>query len=126
MSEAIDWDPIRALAQRVVRNGEPLVLTADVRELLLRTAREVAISPGEAEQAIATTDGAMKLLTECSHRIHDGSWRVMRALNRMYKNKKAGDFDSARQEMRDVLAVEVVPYYRELAQEQLDDMADEP
>ena len=50
----------------------------------------------------------------------------MDALHRMYRHQKAGDFDSARQEMRDVLAVEVVPRYRETAQGQLDDMAVEP
>ncbi|RKH42223.1 DUF2379 domain-containing protein [Corallococcus sicarius] len=50
----------------------------------------------------------------------------MRALHRMYGHEESGDYDSARQEMRDVLAVEVVPYYRQLAQEQLDDLDDEP
>ena len=32
----------------------------------------------------------------------------------------------SRQEMREVLDVEVVPFYRERAQDALDDMADEP
>jgi DUSAM domain-containing protein len=124
MSETIDWDPIRSLAQRVLRQGAPLELTEDVRALLLRTAREVAIS--DAEQALTTETGALALLSECSCRIHDGSWRLVRALRRMRQHQEAGDYDSARQEMRDVLAVEVVPYYRMLAQEQLDDLADEP
>ncbi|MCP3143162.1 DUSAM domain-containing protein [Pyxidicoccus xibeiensis] len=124
MSEEIDWDPIRSLAQRVLRHGAPLELTDDVRALLLRTAREVAIS--DVEAALETYAGALELLSECSRRIHDGSWRLMRALHQMYRHQKAGDFDSARQEMRDVLTVEVVPYYREIAQEQLADMADEP
>ncbi|KFE58508.1 hypothetical protein DB31_6237 [Hyalangium minutum] len=35
-------------------------------------------------------------------------------------------FGSARQEMRDVLKVEVVPHYRALAEGQLEDMADAP
>lgn len=50
----------------------------------------------------------------------------MDALHRVYEHKDKRDFDSARQEMRNVLAVEVVPYHRTLAQEQLDDMAKEP
>ncbi|QSQ24797.1 DUSAM domain-containing protein [Pyxidicoccus parkwayensis] len=124
MSKEIDWDPFRALAQRVLRHGAPLELTDDVRTLLSRTAREVAIS--DAESALKTNAGALELLSECSRRIQDGSWRLMRALNQMYRHQKTGDFDSARQEMRNVLAVEVVPLYREIAQEQLDDMADEP
>jgi DUSAM domain-containing protein len=44
----------------------------------------------------------------------------------MYRHQEVGDFDSARQEMRDVLSVEVVPLYREIAQEQLEDMDDKP
>ncbi|SEN20149.1 DUSAM domain-containing protein [Stigmatella aurantiaca] len=79
-----DGGPFRVLASRTLRDNAPLVLTDDVRALLLRTAREVAIPDAD------------------------------------------GEFDGARQEMRDVLAVEVVPYYLLLAQEQLDDMADEP
>jgi DUSAM domain-containing protein len=123
MSEKIDWDPIRALARRVIREGAPLVLSDDVRALLLHTAREVGISDADAEQALATEEGALELLRESSRRITDGSNRLMDALHRMYRHQKAGDFDSARQEMRDVLAVEVVPRYRETAQGQLDDLA---
>jgi DUSAM domain-containing protein len=124
MSERIDWDPIRGLAQRVLRHGAPLEVTEDVQALLLRTAREVAIS--DAASALKSDAGALALLSECSRRIHDGSVRLMRALHRMYRHQEAGDFESARQEMRNVLGVEVVPLYREIAQEQLEDMADEP
>lgn len=44
----------------------------------------------------------------------------------MWRYQRAGDYDSARRQMRDVLAVEVVPYYRAMAQGQLDDLADDP
>lgn len=125
MSEKVDWDPIRALARRVIHNGAPLVLDHDVRAILRRTAREVGISDTDAESALATEAGALELLRESSRRITDGSNRLMDALHRMYRHQKAGDFDSARQEMRGVLAVEVVPRYRETAQGQLEDMADE-
>lgn len=126
MSEKIDWDPIRALARRVIREGAPLVLDDDVRALLRRTAREVGISDANAEQALSTEVGALELLRESSRRITDGSNRLMDALHRMYRHQKAGDFDSARQEMREVLAIEVVPLYREIAEGQLEDMAEEP
>ncbi|AKQ69951.1 hypothetical protein A176_006863 [Myxococcus hansupus] len=56
--------------------------------------------------------------------IKEGSWRLMRALNRMYQHKRAGDLDSARQEMRDVLSAEVVPFYRDVAAGQLEDLED--
>ena len=125
MSERIDWDPIRALARRVLGEGAPLIVSDDVRALLRRTAREVGISDADTAQSLATDEGALELLRESSRRITDGSNRLMDALHRMYRHQKAGDFDRARQEMRDVLAVEVVPRYRETAQGQLDDMADE-
>ncbi|MFP2909606.1 DUF2379 family protein [Pyxidicoccus sp. 3LFB2] len=44
----------------------------------------------------------------------------------MWRFQRAGDCDSARQQMRNILAVEPVPYYRAMAQGQLDDMADDP
>jgi len=126
MSEKVDWDPLRALARKVIGEGAPFVLDGDVRALLRRTAREVGISDTDAARALTTEAGALELLHESSRRITEGSNRLMDALHRMYRHQKAGDFDSARQEMRDVLAVEVVPRYRETAQGQLEDLEDEP
>ncbi|MCE9673239.1 DUSAM domain-containing protein [Myxococcus stipitatus] len=122
METQLDWTPLRALARSVLRDGGPLLLTDEVRDLLRRTAQEVAL--GEAD--VDTHEGALAVLHECSRRITEGSNRLGDALHRMYRHKEAGDYDSARQEMRDVLAVEVVPLYREIAQDQLDDMADQP
>jgi DUSAM domain-containing protein len=124
MSARPDWNPVRALAQRVLREDAPLVLTDDVRALLLCTAREVAIN--NAEDALSTEAGALELLSESMRRIRDGSNRLTDALHRMWNYQKVGDYDSARQEMRTVLAVEVVPYYRALAQEQLEGMDEMP
>ncbi|WP_075004902.1 DUSAM domain-containing protein [Stigmatella aurantiaca] len=118
-----NWDEIRDLSRRVLREGAPLVLTEEVRALLLRTAQEVAISG--AEVALCNDTSTLALLRECARRITEGSNRLMDAVHRMYRYQDAGDFERARQEMRDVLAVEVVPYYRETAQGQLDDMADD-
>ena len=126
MTDEIDWDPIRALARRVLREGERFALTADVRDLLKRTAPEVGISDTDAERSLMTEAGALELLRESARRIREGSSRLVNALHRMYKHKAAGDFDSARQEMRGVLAVEVVPLYRETAQGQLEDLEDAP
>ncbi|RKH13293.1 DUF2379 domain-containing protein [Corallococcus praedator] len=124
MTTQPDWDAIRDLSQRVLREGAPLVLTEDTRALLHRTADEVAIP--DATSALQSDDGALALLRECSHRISEGSNRLMDALDRMYRHQDAGNYEDARKEMRDVLSVEVVPYYREAAQGQLDDMADTP
>lgn len=112
----IDWEPIQALAKRVLEQGEPLELTEETRALLLRSAREVAIGDEEAETALHSGSTATTLLREAWRRIFEGSWRLSRAQNRAYDLRDAGDLDGARQVMRDVLAVEVVPFYREQAE----------
>ncbi|MCY1032389.1 DUSAM domain-containing protein [Corallococcus sp. BB11-1] len=124
MTTPPNWDAIRDLSRRVIREGAPLLRTEDTRALLLRTADEVAIA--DAASALQSDDGALTLLHECSRRISEGSNRLMDALDRMYRHQDAGNYEDARQEMREVLSVEVVPYYREAAQGQLDDMADNP
>lgn len=125
MSDKLDWTPVRALARRV-RDGERLTLTDEVRGLLERTATEVGISKADAAPALAGAEEAEALLLECARRIKEGSDRIVDALYRSKRHRQAGDYDSARQEMRDVLAVEVVPHYREIAENQLEALADEP
>ena len=122
MSEKIDWDPIRNLARRVFERNEPLELTGDTRALLLKGAREVAISQQDAEDALSALPTAMILLQEIKRRIHDGSWRLTRARNRASELEDEGDLDGAQQQMRDVLAVEVVPLYREQAEATLNQL----
>jgi DUSAM domain-containing protein len=112
----INWDPIRALAIRVLDEGEPLQLTEETRALLLRSASEVAISPEDADSALLSLSTATTLLQEVRRRIRDGSWRLSREQDRAYDLRDAGDLDGAQQLMRDVLAVEVVPFYREQAE----------
>ncbi|RKH14064.1 DUF2379 domain-containing protein [Corallococcus sp. CA053C] len=124
MDERPDWEPVRALERRVLRGGARLELTDDVRALLLRTAEEVAIR--DADAALSTEAGALALLREAVRRISDGSNRLTEALHWMYRHQDAGNYDGARKLMRDLLTVEVVPLYREIAQDQLDDMADKP
>ncbi|MFY2557835.1 DUSAM domain-containing protein [Corallococcus terminator] len=108
MSDELEWEPVRELARRV-RNGEALTLTDDVKTLLARTASEVRLSGADATSAVGSHAGAEALLLECARRIKEGSDRIVDALYRAKRHRKAGDFDSARQEMREVLAVEVSP-----------------
>jgi DUSAM domain-containing protein len=112
----IDWDPIRALAKRVLEQGEPLEFTDESCSLLLRSAREVAISDEDAKSALRSVSTATTLLQEVRWRISDGSARLSRAQIRAYELRDAGDLNGAQQLMRDVLAVEVVPFYREQAE----------
>ena len=113
-----DWDEVRALDNRLQR-GEALELTEDVRDLLRRTAPTVGTSEAEAEKALTSVEGASRLLRKLRRHIDDGSNRLTDALRRMYRLQEKGDLDGARQQMRDVLAVEVVPLYREVAEDEI-------
>lgn len=118
-SEEGDWHEIRLLDNRV-RQGEVLELTDEVRDLLKRTAPTVAIPEADAITALANRDSATALLHEIRRRITEGSNRLVDALHRMYQLREKGDLDGARQQMRDVLAVEVVPLYREVAEGEIE------
>lgn len=118
-----DWYPIRMLDDRV-QEGEPLVLTEEVRALFLRTAPTVAIGEAEAEAALVSVERSTALLREMRRRITEGSRRLSRALHLMYSLQDARDPEGARQQMRDVLAVEVVPHYRDIAEGQLERLGD--
>ncbi|MFP2906941.1 DUSAM domain-containing protein [Pyxidicoccus sp. 3LFB2] len=124
MTEEIDWDELRALAQQVLVRGTPLELTEDTRALLRRSAREVALSQEDAEDALRSVSTATTLLAEIRRRIRDGSNRLSDALHRYYQLRNAGDFAGARKQMEDILAVEVVPLYREQAEIVLEKLAD--
>ncbi|EPX60257.1 hypothetical protein D187_002343 [Cystobacter fuscus DSM 2262] len=55
-------------------------------------------------------------MREMRHRIFEGSRRLSRALVDSARRKKAGDVAGARAVLEGVLAVEVVPLYREQAE----------
>ncbi|MDC0714641.1 DUSAM domain-containing protein [Stigmatella sp. ncwal1] len=112
------WEQLWGLENRV-NQGEPLELTERVRDLLRRAAPTVAISNTEVEAALADVESATVLLRKVRARIHNGSNRIVDALYRMSRLRKKGDIEGARQQMRDVLAVEDVPHYREIAEGQL-------
>lgn len=114
-----DWYPVRLLDNRV-QQGEALELTLEVRDLLRRTAPTVAIRAAEVEAALSSVESATALLHEMRRRITEGSNRITEALHRMYRLEDTGDAQGARQQMRDVLAVEVVPHYRDIAGGQLE------
>jgi len=109
------WDHLWGLEDRI-NHGETLELSARMRDLLLSAAPTVAIRSADAEAALATTASATALLLEIRKRIREGSNRINDSLVRMYALQDAGDLKGARQQMHDVLAVEVVPLYREIAE----------
>ncbi|XXF77182.1 DUF2379 family protein [Myxococcaceae bacterium GXIMD 01537] len=119
----IDWAPIRELAKRVFGRGEPLELSDAVHALLGRSAQEVAISFEDAADALRSIPTATTLLREISRRIEEGGDRLMNARVRSRRSQRAGDLSGARAPIHDVLAVEVVPLYREQAEIDLNELA---
>ncbi len=106
----------------MLTQGESLELTDETRALVRKSAREVAISVEDAEDALRSQSSAATLLREIRERIRDGSNRLMQALDRAYTLREAGDLEGARREMEAVLAVEIVPFYRVQAMDVLEDI----
>ncbi len=124
MPEGLNWDDLRELARRVSESGQPLVLTDETRAILRRCAPQVAIALETAEQALSSEAEATALLEQIARRIREGSHRLSRTLSQSYRLQQMGDLEGARQLMLDLLAVEVVPHYREIAQSQLKALED--
>ncbi|WP_224241207.1 DUSAM domain-containing protein [Hyalangium gracile] len=119
MAAELDWEPIRVLGRRVIERGEPLELSDEVRALLQRSTEEVALSPEDAASALRSVPTATTLLGEITRRIREGSARLSKAQIRASDLQDAGDLDGACKLMEEVLAVEVVPHYRRIAEAQL-------
>jgi DUSAM domain-containing protein len=119
------WNQLWGIENRV-NQGEALELTDEVRDLMLRAAPTVAISHAEANAALSNVESATTLLRRIRERIRDGSNRIVDALYRIGQLRKKGDIEGARQQMRDVLAVERVPHYREIAEGRLAELDDLP
>ncbi len=120
-----DWVQLPVLLHRV-QQGSALELNDGMRAFLRRSAASVAISDAEAEEALASPVSAAALLGKAVRRIREGSERIERALTRMMSLRDAGRLEGARQQMRDVLAVEVVPKFREMAEENLRGLEEPP
>ncbi|PTL77148.1 DUSAM domain-containing protein [Vitiosangium sp. GDMCC 1.1324] len=120
MAEEVDLDDVWVLCRDVLENGAPLELNDEMRTLLSRTAQQVAIGQQDAQDALRSLSTAMTLLREIHQRIGEGSRRLSRARNRAYELRDKGDLEGACQQIRDVLAVEVVPLYRKHAEVQLE------
>jgi DUSAM domain-containing protein len=119
MNEPHDWDRVLGLYARLERN-EGIELDADVRDLCRRVARDVALSHEDVESALLTPAGVETLVREMRRRIFEGSRRLSRAIAESDRRKKARDVAGAREVLEGVLAVEVVPLYRQHATTMLD------
>ncbi|MDC0710963.1 DUSAM domain-containing protein [Stigmatella sp. ncwal1] len=119
MTDKFDSELIDELEARVLEDGEPLVLSDEVRALLRRSAEQVALSPGDADEALRSVPTATTLLQEISRRFKEGSKRLFEAQVKASDLRDAGDVDGACREMEGVLSVEVVPLYRQRAADSL-------
>ncbi|WP_321545006.1 DUF2379 family protein [Hyalangium rubrum] len=115
------WNQLWELEHRF-QQGHALELTDELLDLLRRAAPTVDIREHEVVAAFSRVESTTDLLRNIRARIRDGSRRLGNALHRMYRLQEKGDLDGARQQMRDVLAVEVVPLYRKIAQGELEKM----
>jgi DUSAM domain-containing protein len=102
-----------------VQQGHPLELNEGMRVFLRRSAADVGLSETETEEALAIPESAGALLGQIMGRLRDASDRLKSAMYRMTELRDAGDLEGARQQIRDWLAVEVVPKFRRAAEEQL-------
>jgi len=116
MAKETDLDDVWVLSLNVLQNAAPLELNDETRALLLRTAQQVAMSQQDAEDALLSLPSATALLREIRQRIRDGSRRISKAENRVEELQEKGDLNGAQQVIRDLLAVEVIPIYREHAE----------
>jgi DUSAM domain-containing protein len=108
-----------------VQQGQPLELNEGMRAFLRRAAADVGMSEAETEEALDSPGSAGVLLGQIMGRFRDGADRLENALSRMSELLDAGDLEGARQQIREWLAVEVVPRYRRAAEENLAGL-DEP
>jgi DUSAM domain-containing protein len=108
-----------------VRQGHPLELNESMLAFLRRAAADVGMSEAEVEEALASPESAGALLENCMGRLRDASDRLRQAMARMMELRDAGDLEGARQQLRDWLAIEVVPRFRQAAEENLAGL-DEP
>jgi DUSAM domain-containing protein len=111
-SEKEDWEQVRELEIRL-QLGQPMELTGTVSDLLRRTARQVALSPEEAERGLRSPSDAAALVAKIRRRIQEGSVRLGQAMLDAASRKAMGDDRGARKLLKRALEAEAVPYYRE-------------
>jgi DUSAM domain-containing protein len=108
-----------------VQQGQPLELNEGMCAFLRRAAADVGMSETETEPELASPESAGAFLGQIMGRFRDAEDRLESALSRMMELRDAGDLEGARQQIRDWLAVEVVPRFRRAAEENLAGL-DEP
>ncbi|HYO73153.1 MAG TPA: DUF2379 family protein [Archangium sp.] len=117
-----DWNRLVELHDRLQRGEHVTLDSDDVLSLVRRVAQDVALHTEVTEQELREPTRTASLIREIRQRIRQGSRRLGSALLEAYRLQEAGDLKGARKVLEDLLAVEVVPLYRQTAQGELDDL----
>jgi len=115
--ESRDWEPLKRLYDELQRTGT-IPGSPDQLDLVRRVARQVAIPDEVVERELHLAQGLSNLITEERKRIREGSRRLMQAMSEAERRVAIGDRAGARQVFQDALSREVVPFYREIAEEE--------
>lgn len=116
--ESGDWDALRSLADEARATGR-IVASPEQRELLQRTAGEVALLAEQTAEWIASAEGTARLVLEVWRRIRNGSRKLSRAIAKAREHRDAGRLEEARRVLQRVIDDEQAPFCRESAAAEL-------
>lgn len=110
-TEKEDWEQVREL-EDWLQQGQSLQLTDMVRELLRRTAMQVALSFKDTENGLQSPAHAALLVKVIRRRIHEGAVRQGQAMVDAAVRGSMGDIRGGLEVLKRALEAEAVPYYR--------------
>lgn len=116
-----DWERLRTLVD-AASGGELPDATDELREYVARVARQTGMDDRTISQMGADPQRILRVAQEARKRIRTGSQRLMIAMNTAFAAADDGNHGEAERVLRQVIETEVVPYYRELARINLEQL----
>lgn len=111
-----DWDRLRELELGIDRLDTASV---ELTQLIERTYAGLGFSSAEPKECGASEFRRREYVLEARRRIRDGSRRLGSALIAAGELRKQGRLEDAREQLRRVISVEPVLFYREIAESEL-------
>ncbi len=118
-----DWERLRTLIDEADA-GDRLQLSDELREYVARVARQTGIDKQTISQMAEEPERVLEVAREARRRIRSGSQRLMIALNTAFDAADRGNQAEAISALRAVIETEVVPFYREQARINLEQLGD--
>ena len=109
-----DWERLRTLVD-AANGGELPDVTDELREYVARTARQTGMDDRTISEMGADPRPILEVAREARKRIRTGSQRLMIAINTAFEAADRGNRAEATRILRQLIETEVVPYYRDLA-----------